>query len=236
MSKEDVIEIKVQADTSDLEKDIENASRKIDKQTDKMEKSFDELSKTLDKVKKNMNNAFSTNTSNFSGLTTQLNKLSNVATTVGNKIKSTLQKAFNVEGKVKVQQEVQTTNTSNSGSGGNGSALADALMTGGTIGAMMNKELAQMSKSISSIIPKSHNKQERIYLSRTSFVALIRVEKSTSSPISSILFGAPIRVKMPSISAFLGISSLTLTIVSSSFPVPLFNFTVEADCNNSFLN
>lgn len=154
MSNDNEVKITISADTSDLEKDIENASRKIDKQTDKMEKSFDELSKSLDKLKKNMNNALSTNTSNFSGLTTQLNKLSNVATTVGNKIKSTLQKAFNVEGKVKVQQEVQTTNTSNA-SGGGSSALADALMTGGTIGAMMNKELAQMGKSISSIIPKS---------------------------------------------------------------------------------
>ena len=154
MSKEDVIEIKIQADVSDLEKDIENASRKVDKQADKMEKSFQDLSKTLDKVKKNMNNAFSVNNTNMSGLTTQLNKLSSIATTVGNKIKSTLQKAFNVEGKVSVKQDVQTTNTSNA-SGGGSSALVDSLMTGGTIGAMMNKELSIMNKNIMSTIPKA---------------------------------------------------------------------------------
>lgn len=150
MSKEEVIKIRVEADTSDLEKDIENATKKVDKHADQMEKSFNELSRTLDKVKKNMDNAFSTNSSNFNGLTTQLNKLATVATTVGTKIKSTLQKAFNVEGKVKVQQEVQTTNTSS----GSGSAMVDSLMTGGTIGAMMNKELAQMNKNIMSTIPK----------------------------------------------------------------------------------
>ena len=155
MDKDNEIKITVRADISDLEKDMEKATRKVDQQADKMEKSFQDLSKSLDKLKKNMNNALSTNTSNFSGLTTQLNKLSSVATTVGNKIKSTLTKAFNVQGKVTVKQDVQTTNTSNTSSGGNGSALADSLMTGGTIGAMMNKQLSIMNKNILSTIPKS---------------------------------------------------------------------------------
>ena len=158
MDKDNEIKITVRADISDLEKDMEKATRKVDQQADKMEKSFQDLSKSLDKLKKNMNNALSTNTSNFSGLTTQLNKLSNVATTVGNKIKSTLTKAFNVQGKVTVKQDVQTTNTSNTSSGGNGSALTDSLMTGGAIGAMMNKELAKIGNSISLIIPKSFKK------------------------------------------------------------------------------
>ena len=158
MDKDNEIKITVRADISDLEKDMEKATRKVDQQADKMEKSFEDLSKTLDKVKKNMNNAFSVNNTNMSGLTNQFNKLSAMATTVGNKIKSTLTKAFNVQGKVTVKQDVQTTNTSNTSSGGNGSALTDSLMTGGAIGAMMNKELAKIGNSISSIIPKSFKK------------------------------------------------------------------------------
>ena len=148
MDKDNEIKITVREDIYDLEKDMEKATRKVDQQADKMEKSFEDLSKTLDKVKKNMNNAFSVNNTNMSGLTNQFNKLSAMATTVGNKIKSTLTKAFNVQGKVTVKQDVQTTNTSNTSSGGNGSALADSLMTGGTIGAMMNKQLSIMNKNI----------------------------------------------------------------------------------------
>lgn len=148
------IEIKVTADVSDLEKSIDSATKKVDKQADKMEKSFNDLSKSLDKVKANMNNAFKGNNTNLNGLTNQLNKLTNVATNVASKVQSALKKAFNVEGKVTVKQDVQTTNTTTNANG-NGGALADALLTGGTIGALMNKELAQMNRNITSSIPKS---------------------------------------------------------------------------------
>lgn len=159
------IEIKVTADVSDLEKTIDSATKKVDKQADKMEKSFNDLSKSLNKVKANMNNAFNSNNTNLNGLTNQLNKLTNVATNVASKVQSALKKAFNVEGKVTVKQDVQTTNTTNAN--GNGGALADALLTGGTIGALMNKELAQMNRNITSSIPKSFkdatNKSEGMF-------------------------------------------------------------------------
>lgn len=159
------IEIKVSADVSDLEKSIDSATKKVDKQADKMEKSFNDLSKSLNKVKANMNNAFNSNNTNLNGLTNQLNKLTNVATNVASKVQSALKKAFNVEGKVTVKQDVQTTNTTNAN--GNGGALADALLTGGTIGALMSKELAQMNRNITSSIPKSFkdatNKSEGMF-------------------------------------------------------------------------
>ena len=159
------IEIKVSADVSDLEKSIDSATKKVDKQADKMEKSFNDLSKSLNKVKANMNNAFNNNNTNLNGLTNQLNKLTNVATNVASKVQSALKKAFNVEGKVTVKQDVQTTNTTNAN--GNGGALADALLTGGTIGALMSKELAQMNRNITSSIPKSFkdatNKSEGMF-------------------------------------------------------------------------
>ena len=159
------IEIKVTADVSDLEKTIDSATNKVDKQADKMEKSFNDLSKSLNKVKANMNNAFNSNNTNLNGLTNQLNKLTNVATNVASKVQSALKKAFNVEGKVTVKQDVQTTNTTNAN--GNGGALADALLTGGTIGALMSKELAQMNRNITSSIPKSFkdatNKSEGMF-------------------------------------------------------------------------
>ena len=159
------IEIKVSADVSDLEKSIDSATKKVDKQADKMEKSFNDLSKSLNKVKANMNDAFKSNNTNLNGLTNQLNKLTNVATNVASKVQSALKKAFNVEGKVTVKQDVQTTNTTNAN--GNGGALADALLTGGTIGALMSKELAQMNRNITSSIPKSFkdatNKSEGMF-------------------------------------------------------------------------
>lgn len=159
------IEIKVTADVSDLEKSIDSATKKVDKQADKMEKSFNDLSKSLNKVKANMNDAFKGNNTNLNGLTNQLNKLTNVATNVASKVQSALKKAFNVEGKVTVKQDVQTTNTTNAN--GNSGALADALLTGGTIGALMSKELAQMNRNITSSIPKSFkdatNKSEGMF-------------------------------------------------------------------------
>ena len=165
MSNDNEVKITISADVSDLEKSIDSATKKVDKQADKMEKSFNDLSKSLDKVKANMNNAFKGNNTNLNGLTNQLNKLTNVATNVASKVQSALKKAFNVEGKVTVKQDVQTTNTTNAN--GNGGALADALLTGGTIGALMSKELAQMNRNITSSIPKSFkdatNKSEGMF-------------------------------------------------------------------------
>ena len=140
------IEIKVSADVSDLEKSIDSATKKVDKQADKMEKSFNDLSKSLNKVKANMNNAFNSNNTNLNGLTNQLNKLTNVATNVASKVQSALKKAFNVEGKVTVKQDVQTTNTTTNGNGG---ALTSVLLTGGAIGSKIAKELSQnMNKEL----------------------------------------------------------------------------------------
>ena len=139
------IEIKVTADTSDLEKSIDSATKKVDKQADKMEKSFNDLSKSLNKVKANMNNAFNSNNTNLNGLTNQLNKLTNVANSVASKVQSALKKAFNVEGKITVKQDVQTTNTTTNANS-NGGALANALLSGGAIGSQISKELAQGMK------------------------------------------------------------------------------------------
>ena len=148
------IEIKVTADTSDLEKSIDGATKKVDKKAGKMEKSFNDLSKSLNKVKANMNNAFNSNNTNLNGLTNQLNKLTNVANRVASNVKSALKKAFNVEGKITVKQDVQTTNTTANGNG-MATALAGSAMTGGAIGSKISKELAQSQGEVAKEVTKA---------------------------------------------------------------------------------
>ena len=144
------IEIKISADTSDLEQSVEKATKKIDKEADKIDKSFSTLTKTLGKVKKTLNQAFSNNNTNLNGLTTQLSKLGTFATQTASKIQSTLKKAFNVDGKVTVKQETKTTSQSSSSSTG----LMGDILTGSALGSKLQHGMAQMGKTIGDTVQK----------------------------------------------------------------------------------
>ena len=144
------IEIKISADTSDLEQSVEKATKKIDKEADKIDKSFSTLTKTLGKVKKTLNQAFSNNNTNLNGLTTQLSKLGTFATQTASKIQSTLKKAFNVDGKVTVKQETKTTGQSSSSSTG----LMGDILTGSALGSKLQHGMAQMGKTIGDTVQK----------------------------------------------------------------------------------
>ena len=144
------IEIKISADTSDLEQSVEKVGKKIDKEADKMEKSFGSLTKTLDKVKTTLKNTFTKNNTNLSHLTTQLNNLSSFATKTATKIQSSLKKAFNVEGKVTVKEETKPAQSSSSSSG-----LIGDILTGSALGSKLQHGMAQMGEKVSDVLRKA---------------------------------------------------------------------------------
>lgn len=152
MNNEEEIQIKISADTSDLEDSLDKVTKSVENNTKKMEKSFKNLHDDLKKVKDGFN--FNTNSSKGIGaLNTQLNKLTTTAKNVANKVKTTLQNAFNIQGKVKVSQQVDNQTTGSSASSGASQVLGDVL-TGSALGSKLQHGMAQMGKSIGDVIKK----------------------------------------------------------------------------------
>ena len=152
MNNEEEIQIKISADTSDLEDSLDKVTKSVENNTKKMEKSFKNLHDDLKKVKDGFN--FNTNGSKGIGaLNTQLNKLTTTAKNVANKVKTTLQNAFNIQGKVKVSQQVDNQTTGSSASSGTSQVLGDVL-TGSALGSKLQHGMAQMGKSIGDVIKK----------------------------------------------------------------------------------
>ena len=152
MNNEEEIQIKISADTSDLEDSLDKVTKSVENNTKKMEKSFKNLHDDLKKVKDGFN--FNTNGSKGIGaLNTQLNKLTTTAKNVANKVKTTLQNAFNIQGKVKMTQQVDNQTTGSSASSGTSQVLGDVL-TGSALGSKLQHGMAQMGKSIGDVIKK----------------------------------------------------------------------------------
>ena len=150
MNNEEEIQIKISADTSDLEDSLDKVTKSVENNTKKMEKSFKNLHDDLKKVKDGFN--FNTNGSKGIGaLNTQLNKLTTTAKNVANKVKTTLQNAFNIQGKVKVSQQVDNQTTGSSASNGTSQVLGDVL-TGSALGSKLQHGMAQMGKTVGDTI------------------------------------------------------------------------------------
>ena len=154
-SKNDDIEIKVKVDTSDVEKEMKkvsksanNMAKDVEKAGDRVEDSFGDLERQLKDVSKEMSNV--TKNFNMSGITNSISKvMKNVNNTVAksvNTMKKQLQSAFNIKGNVEVN--MTTDGAIDTGAMSNTSALMGQAMTGGAMGANLQKSLAQIGDGV----------------------------------------------------------------------------------------
>ena len=152
------ITIKIDVDTSDVEKgftDIEKASKKmskdIEKSNDKVEKSFDDVEKSLKDVQKTMNTTFKN--INFNSLANNMKRtmqqVQRQVQSTANNIKSQLQKALNIKSSIDVKANTTTDASGASSMVGNMMGeLVGSSMSSGAIGSQIAKTLAQSQKDI----------------------------------------------------------------------------------------
>ena len=142
------VEIKIVADTSDVDKSMKQVSKSADKMGkdiekagDKAEDAFDGLEKSIKDINKQMKNMFKN--MNMNGFTNSINKaMKQAKQTVSNTAKS-MTKIFDAFFGKKRTLEVNGKTTTDASSGaGNGSSLAGSIITGGAMGSQIVKQLS----------------------------------------------------------------------------------------------
>lgn len=148
------IEIKVEVDTSDVKKSMQDVSKETDKMAknikksgDKAEDSFDGLTKGLKTIDKQMKNMFKN--MNMNGFTSSINKaMKQTKQTVSNTAKSMTKVLDNVFGKKRTMEVGSTLTTDASGGVSGHTALLNSMLTGGAIGSQTAKQMALMKDGI----------------------------------------------------------------------------------------